>query len=549
MGEMEEPGEMGELSIVDIDVEEGPADHGLEAPPAPEGLELSARSSSSRGAAEPAGPLLQGFISRADIDMEAPGTYHPLDDEWYTYEATNGMKFILPKRYRVKEELGTGSYAAVLSAYDHSSGETIAIKKCDQLFQHPEDGKRVLREIKLLQFFDHPNLVRTRGLLPPRSPQFLDVYILTEFLDMDLKELLLVVGPLDEDSYQSIFYQVACGLNYIHSAEVIHRDLKPDNILLNVKNNQIVAKICDFNLSRQMQRRDMTRDVVSAAYRPPELLLQTKAPYNSAVDMWSLGGILYEMVTAKQLFPGKKPKHTLLRVLSTIPLPPFPELDWLTSESQQFLRRNCPPLRTTLQAKLQGKMATAGVTLAARLLTLDPAKRPTAAEVMRNPWLKKVQNPANEFTANRKFQWPSDRANLSASRLRALFWQEMLGETAPPGLVPPLAVGTSLSFSSPPSPSPHPGRQAPHSLCSPHHVDMVHLGYSLPPTGLPQGHPLLGPPTSARSDPATPPSAKSASVAARIKLDPPAKSAKPRSASQGIHSASAPASPAPLQRS
>lgn len=60
----------------------GLADHGLEAPPAPEGLELSARSSSSRGAAEPAGPLLQGFISRADIDMEAPGTYHPLDDEW-----------------------------------------------------------------------------------------------------------------------------------------------------------------------------------------------------------------------------------------------------------------------------------------------------------------------------------------------------------------------------------------------------------------------------------------------------------------------------------
>lgn len=72
-----------------------------------------------------------------------------------------------------------------------------------------------------------------------------------------------------------------------------------------------------------------------------------------------------------------------------------------------------------------------------------------------------------------------------------------------------------------PCPRPHPGRQAPHSLCSPHHVDMVHLGYSLPPTGLPQGHPLLGPPTSARSDPATPPSAKSASVAARIKLDPP----------------------------
>ena len=176
-----------------------------------------------------------------------------------------------------------------------------------------------------------------------------------------------------------------------------------------------------------MQRRDMTREVVSAAYRPPELLLQAKAGYNSAVDLWSMGCIQYEvhppstahfqgsrqgfqnhttcewfrvgrqphpssflvciglgqpeflpaaygsapiavshpapshllnpltqMVTAKQLFPGKKPKHTLCRVLSTIPLPPFSDLDWLTHESQTFLRKNCPPLRTTVQAKLHG---------------------------------------------------------------------------------------------------------------------------------------------------------------------------------------------------
>ena len=69
------------------------------------------------------------------------------------------------------------------------------------------------------------------------------------------------------------------------------------------------------------------------------------------------------MVTAKQLFPGKKPKHTLCRVLTTIPLPPFAELDWLTHESQTFLRKNCPPLRTTVQTKLHSRMSAAGISL------------------------------------------------------------------------------------------------------------------------------------------------------------------------------------------
>uniref|UniRef100_A0A7S1IXI5 Protein kinase domain-containing protein n=1 Tax=Eutreptiella gymnastica TaxID=73025 RepID=A0A7S1IXI5_9EUGL len=438
---------------------------------------------------------------------EAPGTIHPLDDEWYMYEATNGMKFNLPKRYTVKEELGTGSYAAVLSADDQVTGEVIAIKKCDQLFRHPEDGKRVLREIKLLQFFDHPNLVKIRGLLPPRSPTFLDVYILTEFLDMDLKELLQTVGPLDEESCQSIMYQVTCGLNYIHSAEVIHRDLKPDNILLNVKNNSIVAKICDFNLSRQMQRRDMTREVVSAAYRPPELLLQAKAGYNSAVDLWSMGCIQYEMVTAKQLFPGKKPKHTLCRVLSTIPLPPFSDLDWLTHESQTFLRKNCPPLRTTVQAKLHGRMSATGIQLVNKLLMVEPGKRPTAAEVLKHPYLKKMQNPNNEAIANKKFQWPSDRVNLSATRLRTMFWMEMLGSESGTGL--PRADGVDPVQPLPPpstsmSPMPQYGLGGSGDLPPAYHVHQLE---HFPPTS-------SSPPSSSRHH-SPPPSPERTVVSAR----------------------------------
>ena len=166
------------------------------------------------------------------------------------------------------------------------------------------------------------------------------------------------------------------------------------------------------------------------------------------------GCILYEMVTAKQLFPGKKPKHTLCRVLTTIPLPPFAELDWLTHESQTFLRKNCPPLRTTVSTKLHGRMTSTGISLVVKLLTVEPAKRPTAAEVLKHPYLRKLQNPANEACASKKFAWPSDRVNLSASRLRTMFWQEMLGSPEsldPPGQCLPPTGARSRSPGLPPA--------------------------------------------------------------------------------------------------
>lgn len=102
--------------------------------------------------------------------------------------------------------------------------------------------------------------------------------------------------------WQYFLYQLLRGLKYVHSAEVLHRDLKPSNLLLNANCD---LKICDFGLARTTAETDfMTEYVVTRWYRAPELLLNC-SEYTSAIDMWSVGCILMEILKREPLFPGK----------------------------------------------------------------------------------------------------------------------------------------------------------------------------------------------------------------------------------------------------
>jgi p38 MAP kinase len=126
-----------------------------------------------------------------------------------------------------------------------------------------------------------------------------DIYFVTELLGTDLHRLL-TSRPLDDQFIQYFVYQMLRGLKYVHSAGVIHRDLKPSNILVN---ENCDLKICDFGLAR-IQDAQMTGYVSTRYYRAPEIML-TWQQYDHAVDIWSVGCILAEMILGKPIFPGK----------------------------------------------------------------------------------------------------------------------------------------------------------------------------------------------------------------------------------------------------
>ena len=155
-------------------------------------------------------------------------------------------------RYEPVKVLGAGSYGKVIEAIDKTTKNKVAIKKVNELFEDIVDSKRVLREITLLRFMKNQFIVELLDIeYDKKNKNFDCIYLIFECLPSDLKKLIKSSCFLTMDDVRMYIYHILCGLKYIHSCAVLHRDLKPGNILLD-KNYQI--KICDFGLARCVNR-------------------------------------------------------------------------------------------------------------------------------------------------------------------------------------------------------------------------------------------------------------------------------------------------------
>jgi len=207
-----------------------------------------------------------------------------------------GEKFLLYERYTVTGKmLGKGAYGAVCEAFDRDTQKKVAIKKNKGIFAELEDAKRILREIKLMAHFDHPDIVPLIGVIAVDEDEidtYEDAYLVLELMQVNLATVIKK-QKLQSIHYKFFLYQMLRGLKYIHSAGVIHRDLKPENILVNGQDCNL--RITDFGLSRGVCKDDgkgdlLTEYVVTRWYRAPEIMCSKKM-YDEAVDVWAVGYI------------------------------------------------------------------------------------------------------------------------------------------------------------------------------------------------------------------------------------------------------------------
>uniref|UniRef100_J3M3W7 mitogen-activated protein kinase n=1 Tax=Oryza brachyantha TaxID=4533 RepID=J3M3W7_ORYBR len=334
-------------------------------------------------------------------------------------------------RYKIEEVIGKGSYGVVCSALDTHTGDKVAIKKINDIFEHVSDATRILREIKLLRLLRHPDIVEIKHiLLPPSRREFKDIYVVFELMESDLHQVIKANDDLTPEHYQFFLYQLLRGLKYIHTANVFHRDLKPKNILANA---DCKLKICDFGLARVAFSDTPTAifwtDYIATRwYRAPELCGSFFSKYTPAIDIWSIGCIFAELLTGKPLFPGKNVVHQLDIITDLLGTPSPETISRIRNEkARRYLNgmRRKRPIPFTQKFPNADPLA---MRLLERMLAFDPKDRPSAEEALADPYFKNIANVDREPSAQpiTKLEFEFERRRITKEDIRELIYREIL---------------------------------------------------------------------------------------------------------------------------
>ncbi|XP_037068226.1 extracellular signal-regulated kinase 2-like isoform X2 [Pollicipes pollicipes] len=331
----------------------------------------------------------------------------------------------ITQRYEIRKRLGKGAYGIVWKAIDRRSGDVVALKKIFDAFRNPTDAQRTFREILFLQEFrHHPNVIRLLNVIRADSDR--DIYLVFEYMDTDLHHVIKKQGILKDIHKRYIMYQLFRATKYLHSAEVIHRDQKPSNILLDADCN---VKVADFGLARSLSTREpcdteteppLTDYVATRWYRAPEILLSAKS-YTKGVDMWSLGCILAEMLLERPLFPGTSTINQIERIMATLDTPsPQDVASVCSGYASSLLDRAVLTHRRPLTAVLASDVPPDALDLVTKLLVFNPSRRLTADEALRHPYVKGFHNPSKEPSFGRAIVPPvDDSVQLSVEAYRS----------------------------------------------------------------------------------------------------------------------------------
>ncbi|EKM81834.1 hypothetical protein AGABI1DRAFT_54872 [Agaricus bisporus var. burnettii JB137-S8] len=350
---------------------------------------------------------------------------------YHSLASSFGKVFHVEKRWKLIREMGAGAYGVVISAADEISGETVAIKLVTRVFEKVQLAKRALRELTLLRHFTHENIT---GLIDVDAitPDFNEISPPTKWLNdssADLHQIIKSGQVLTNEHVQYFIYQILRGrMKYIHSASVIHRDLKPGNLLVNAN---CELKICDFGLSRGFDSAPdentphLTEYVATRWYRAPEIMLAFRR-YNVAIDVWSIGCILAELLMQKPLFKGKDYVDQLNKIFDVLGSPEEYIMQKIGSERAQAYVRSLPFKKTVPFRKLMPDADPQALDLLNKILTFDPSERISVLQALEHPWLSTYHDPDDEPTCPANFdKWKEIERLETIEEFREALWNEI----------------------------------------------------------------------------------------------------------------------------
>ncbi|KAG0333135.1 negative regulator of the PHO system [Podila horticola] len=293
------------------------------------------------------------------------------------------------ERYQSLEKIGEGTYATVFKGKNRSNGDAVALK---EIRLDSEEGapSTAIREISLMKELRHPNIVRLHDVIHTENK----LTLVFEYMDQDLKKYMDqhgnrgALGPI---VIKAFMYQLLKGVAFCHENRVLHRDLKPQNLLINRKGE---LKLGDFGLARAfgIPVNTFSNEVVTLWYRAPDVLLGSKT-YSTSIDIWSAGCIMAEMYLGKPLFAGSNNQDELMKIFKVMGTPT--EDTWPGVSKLSEYRKDFPYYPPKSLSSVVPMIDSFGMDLLMQMLIYQPQRRITAKDALNHVYFNDIRGYAN----------------------------------------------------------------------------------------------------------------------------------------------------------
>ncbi|XP_054567691.1 cyclin-dependent kinase 18 [Eptesicus fuscus] len=324
--------------------------------------------------------LPQEFLQK--LQLESPELPKPLS-RMSRRASLSDIGFGKLETYVKLDKLGEGTYATVFKGRSKLTENLVALKEIR--LEHEEGAPcTAIREVSLLKNLKHANIVTLHDLIHTER----SLTLVFEYLDSDLKQYLDHCGNLMSMHNVKIFmFQLLRGLAYCHRRKILHRDLKPQNLLINERGE---LKLADFGLARakSVPTKTYSNEVVTLWYRPPDVLLGS-TEYSTPIDMWGVGCIHYEMATGRPLFPGstvKEELHLIFRLLGTPTEETWPGV----MGQSEFRAYNFPRYLPQPLISHVPRLDSEGIHLLTSLLLYESKSRISAEAALNHPYFRSL---------------------------------------------------------------------------------------------------------------------------------------------------------------
>lgn len=322
---------------------------------------------------------------------------------------------------RDEKTIGNGSFGTVYSATVVETGDIVAVKK---VFQ---DKRYKNRELQIMKELVHPNIVRLKHAFFNSESKSEEVFLnlvmdfLPETVYRELKKYVKNKQQMPMVLIKLHTYQMLRSLAYIHGLGICHRDIKPQNLLVDPDSG--VLKLCDFGSAKKLIEGEANVSYIcSRYYRAPELIFGA-TDYSTAIDIWSAGCVAAELMLGIPLFPGESGVDQLVEIIKVLGTPTREQIHDMNPNFSEY---KFPMIKSNPWSKVfKGKVPTEAIEFVVMMLNYSPQNRPKAMEALSHPFFDELRGEQTRLPNGAKlpdlFNWTDEeRASVSAEKLRQL---------------------------------------------------------------------------------------------------------------------------------